>query len=69
MSESNRRTIDPMADEEDEAEKSPPVNWAELRVQAEKLGLTLSQLQQQQREQRLRLARKIRPIPPAKPES
>jgi hypothetical protein len=58
-----------MADEtEDEPGKSAPVDWAELRVQAEKLGLTLSQLQQQQREQRLRLARKARPIAPIKPQ-
>jgi hypothetical protein len=38
-----------------------PTDWADLRVQAEKLGISLSQLQQQKREQDLRRARKRRP--------
>ena len=50
-----------------EPEKAP-TNWAELRVEAEKLGISLSQLQQQKREQELRRARKRRPAetPPIK---
>jgi hypothetical protein len=39
-------------------EKSGPVDWADLRAQAEKLGITLSELQQRQREQKARLDRK-----------
>jgi hypothetical protein len=49
---------------EDETTKEPekaPTDWAELRVQADKLGISLSQLQQQKREQELRRARKRRP--------
>jgi hypothetical protein len=38
-----------------------PTDWADLRIQAEKLGISLSQLQQQKREQELRRARKRRP--------
>jgi hypothetical protein len=38
--------------------EAPPVDWENLRAQAAKLGITLSQLQQQQREKKLRLARK-----------
>jgi hypothetical protein len=50
-----------------ESEKVP-TDWAELRVQADKLGISLSQLQQQKREQELRRARKRRPTetPPIK---
>ena len=46
-------------------EKATETDWADLRNQAAKLGITLSQLQQQQREQKARLARKIqfRPTP------
>jgi hypothetical protein len=39
-------------------EKSGSVDWADLRAQAEKLGITLSELQQRQREQKARLDRK-----------
>jgi hypothetical protein len=35
-------------------------DWAGLRAQADKLGITLSQLQQQQFEKKMRLARKAR---------
>jgi hypothetical protein len=56
-------------DTSDESEKVP-TNWAELRVQAEKLGISLSQLQQQKREQELRRARKTRSVvtPQIKPD-
>jgi hypothetical protein len=49
-----------MTDDTTEEPEKVPTNWAELRVQAEKLGISLSQLQQQKREQELRRARKIR---------
>jgi hypothetical protein len=49
-----------MTDDTAEEPEKVPTNWAELRVQAEKLGISLSQLQQQKREQELRRARKIR---------
>jgi hypothetical protein len=39
-------------------EKSGTVDWADLRAQAEKLGISLSELQQRQREQKARLDRK-----------
>jgi len=59
-----------MTDETTEEPEKAPTNWAELRIEAEKLGISLSQLQQQKREQELRRARKRRPIetPPAKPD-
>jgi hypothetical protein len=45
----------------------PPTDWASLRAQADKLGITLSQLQQLQFEKKMRLARKARPgAPPGK---
>ncbi len=40
-------------------EKPAAIDWADLRAQAEKLSITLSELQQQQREQKARLARKV----------
>jgi hypothetical protein len=57
-----------MTDETTEEPEKVPTDWAELRIQADKLGITLSQLQQQKREQELRRARKRRPIetPPIK---
>jgi hypothetical protein len=39
----------------------PATDWADLRAQAAKLGITLSQLQQLQLEKKMRLARKARP--------
>jgi hypothetical protein len=52
-----------MEDDANEApEKPPETDWADLRAQAAKLGISLSQLQQQQREQKARLARKFRPM-------
>jgi hypothetical protein len=48
----------------EDPEKPPAIDWADLRAQAAKLGITLSQLQQQQREQKARLARKLRPGQP-----
>jgi hypothetical protein len=50
-----------MKDETTEEPEKGPTNWAELRIQADKLGISLSQLQQQKREQELRRARKRRP--------
>jgi hypothetical protein len=50
-----------MTDETTEEPEKVPTDWAELRVQADKLGISLSQLQQQKREQELRRARKRRP--------
>jgi hypothetical protein len=50
-----------MKDETTEGPEKVPIDWAELRVQADKLGISLSQLQQQKREQELRRARKRRP--------
>ena len=42
-------------------------DWADLRAQADKLGISLSQLQQLQFEKKMRLARKGRPgAPPDK---
>jgi hypothetical protein len=53
-----------------EAEKAqtevPPVDWAALRAQAAKLGITLSQLQQQQREKKMRLERKAKTRAPGR---
>jgi hypothetical protein len=49
-----------MTDHTTEEPEKAPTNWAELRVEAEKLGISLSQLQQQKREQELRRARKRR---------
>ncbi len=49
--------------EPEEATKpvEPATDWADLRAQAAKLGITLSQLQQLQLEKKMRLARKTRP--------
>jgi hypothetical protein len=51
-----------MNDETTEEPEKVPTDWAELRTQADKLGISLSQLQQQKREQELRRARKRRPM-------
>jgi hypothetical protein len=58
-------------DEVQEPEEEKPAgavtDWADLRAQADKLGITLSQLQQLQFEKKMRLARKARPgAPPVK---
>jgi hypothetical protein len=58
-------------DDVQEPEEGKPAevatDWAELRAQANKLGITLSQLQQLQFEKKMRLARKARPgVPPVK---
>jgi hypothetical protein len=55
--------------QEPEEEKPPgaATDWADLRAQADKLGITLSQLQQLQFEKKMRLARKARPgVPPVR---
>ena len=48
---------------------SAAVDWADLRAQAAKLGISLSELQQRDREKKLRLARKsqVRTPQPAVP--
>jgi hypothetical protein len=46
---------------EEEKHVEPAIDWADLRAQADKLGITLSQLQQLQFEKKMRLARKARP--------
>lgn len=60
-------------DASDDPEKAqtevPPVDWEDLRAQAAKLGITLSQLQQQQREKKLRLARKEKVRAPGRQDS
>jgi hypothetical protein len=45
-------------------EEEKPTDWADLRAQADKLGITLSQLQQLQFEKKMRLARKARASTP-----
>jgi hypothetical protein len=42
-----------------DAEKALPTDWAALRVEAAKLGISLSELQQRQRETNARRARKL----------
>jgi hypothetical protein len=49
---------------EEEKSVESTTNWADLRAQADKLGITLSQLQQLQFEKKMRLARKGRPYAP-----
>jgi hypothetical protein len=44
-------------------------NWAELRAQAEKLGISLSELQQRDREKKMRLAKKNQSRTPVVPSS
>jgi hypothetical protein len=49
---------------EEEKPGEPTTDWADLRAQADKLGITLSQLQQLQFEKKMRLARKARSAAP-----
>jgi hypothetical protein len=49
---------DDTIDGPEDAKPEAPTDWADLRAQAAKLGITLSQLQQLQLEKKLRLARK-----------
>jgi len=44
---------------------TPSVDWADLRAQAAKLGISLSELQQRDREKKLRMARKAQVRPAA----
>jgi hypothetical protein len=46
---------------------STTVDWADLRAQAAKLGISLSELQQRDREKKLRQARKAQVRPPVTP--
>ncbi len=50
-----------MTDNTTEEPEKVHTNWDDLRAQAAKLGISLSQLQQQLREQELRRARKRPP--------
>jgi hypothetical protein len=50
-----------MKDDTTEEPQKVHTNWDDLRAQAAKLGISLSQLQQQLREQELRRARKRPP--------
>lgn len=43
------------------------VDWADLRAQAAKLGISLSEFQQRDREKKLRLAKKSQGRAPAAP--
>ena len=75
MNATNQSKIEGMNDEpiqnpedsghSEDSEEKVPTDWAGLRVQAAKLGISLSQLQQLQREQKLRRDRKSqnRPAP------
>jgi hypothetical protein len=51
---------DKVQEPEEEKPAEPATDWADLRAQADKLGITLSQLQQLQFEKKMRLARKAR---------
>jgi hypothetical protein len=56
-----------LKERDEEKPKEAAIDWADLRAQADKLGITLSQLQQLQFEKKMRLARKARAgAPPAK---
>lgn len=43
------------------AVERPAIDWEELRTQATKLGLTLSEFQQQEKQRKLRLEKKAKP--------
>jgi hypothetical protein len=51
---------DKVQEPEEEKPTEHTTDWADLRAQADKLGITLSQLQQLQFEKKMRLARKAR---------
>lgn len=55
---------DEVQEPEEEKPAGGPTDWADLRAQADKLGITLSQLQQLQFEKKMRLARKTRSAAP-----
>lgn len=58
---------DRVEEREEVTPEASPTDWAGLRAQAAKLGITLSQLQQLQLEKKLRLAKKGRfGVPPGK---
>ena len=60
-----RRKLGTMEDDQTPSpEKPAATDWADLRAQAAKLGISLSELQQQQRERKARLARKFSYKPP-----
>jgi len=56
---------DKVQEPEEEKSGEHTIDWADLRAQADKLGITLSQLQQLQFEKKMRLARKARLGAPA----
>jgi hypothetical protein len=44
--------------EDEKNQETPAIDWADLRAQAAKLGISLSEFQQRDREKKLRLAKK-----------
>jgi hypothetical protein len=47
-----------MEDDKNPQTETPAIDWADLRAQAAKLGISLSEFQQRDREKKLRLAKK-----------
>jgi hypothetical protein len=47
-----------MEDDKSPETETPAIDWADLRAQAAKLGISLSEFQQKDREKKLRLAKK-----------
>jgi hypothetical protein len=54
-------TLSPAEETKPEEQPEPATDWASLRAQADKLGISLSEFQQKEREKKARLARKNRP--------
>jgi hypothetical protein len=44
--------------DDEKNQETPAIDWADLRAQAAKLGISLSEFQQRDREKKLRLAKK-----------
>ncbi len=64
---SENATKEPENEEPKAATESSVVDWADLRAQAAKLGISLSEFQQRDREKKLRLAKKSQGRAPAAP--
>lgn len=56
-------TLSGAEEQKPEEQSEPATDWASLRAQADKLGISLSEFQQKEREKKARLARKNRPHP------
>jgi hypothetical protein len=54
-------------DDKNPETETPGIDWADLRAQAAKLGISLSEFQQRDREKKLRLAKKGQGRAPAAP--